>query len=31
MTRAFGDYLASTVGVTSDPEIIYHKIKKGSF
>lgn len=30
MTRSFGDYFASTVGVISDPEIIYHKITKGT-
>ena len=30
MTRSFGDYYASTVGVISDPEIIYHKIKRGT-
>ena len=29
MTRSFGDYYASTVGVTSDPEIISRKLRKG--
>ncbi|CAK95219.1 unnamed protein product (macronuclear) [Paramecium tetraurelia] len=26
MSRSFGDYVASTVGVISDPELIYHKM-----
>lgn len=25
MSRSFGDYVASTVGVISEPEVIYHK------
>jgi serine/threonine protein phosphatase PrpC len=26
MSRSFGDYVASTVGVSSEPEIIHHKM-----
>lgn len=26
MSRSFGDYVASTVGVISEPEVIYHKM-----
>lgn len=28
MSRSFGDYVASTVGVISEPEIIYHKLNQ---
>ena len=27
MSRSFGDYVASTVGVTAEPEIIHHKME----
>jgi len=27
MSRSFGDYVASTVGVISDPEVTYFKIE----
>lgn len=26
MSRSFGDYVASTVGVSCEPEIIHHRI-----
>lgn len=26
MSRSFGDYVASTVGVISEPEVIYHRM-----
>lgn len=26
MSRSFGDYVASTVGVSSEPEIIHHRM-----
>jgi serine/threonine protein phosphatase PrpC len=26
MSRSFGDYIASTVGVVSDPEVTYFKV-----
>lgn len=29
MTRSFGDYVASTVGVIEEPEILHHQITKG--
>ena len=29
MTRSFGDYIASTVGVIDEPEIIHSTITKG--
>ena len=28
MSRSFGDYVASTVGVISEPEVIYHKLNQ---
>jgi len=28
MTRSFGDYVASTVGVIDEPEILHHEITK---
>ena len=28
MTRSFGDYIASSVGVVSDPEIVHKVIDK---
>jgi hypothetical protein len=28
MTRSFGDYVASTVGVIDEPEITHHEITK---
>jgi hypothetical protein len=31
MTRSFGDVMASTVGVMSEPEIIEHEIDKGKY
>ncbi len=31
MTRSFGDVMASTVGVISEPEIIEHEIDKGKY
>lgn len=30
MTRSFGDAVASSVGVISDPEVTSHRISKGS-
>lgn len=27
MSRSFGDYVASTVGVTAEPQIIHHKLE----
>lgn len=27
MSRSFGDYVASTVGVISEPEMIYHRVE----
>ena len=27
MSRSFGDYVASTVGVISDPEVTYYKVE----
>ena len=30
MTRSFGDYVASTVGVIDEPEILTHEISKGN-
>lgn len=29
MTRSFGDYVASTVGVIDEPEIVTYEIIKG--
>ena len=29
MTRSFGDYVASTVGVIAEPEVLTHEIGKG--
>ena len=29
MTRSFGDYVASTVGVISEPEVTYCEVTKG--
>ncbi len=29
MTRSFGDYVASTVGVISEPEVTYCEVAKG--
>lgn len=29
MTRSFGDYVASTVGVISEPEVTYFEITEG--
>lgn len=26
MSRSFGDYVASTVGVISEPEVLYHRM-----
>lgn len=31
MTRSFGDYVASTVGVISEPEVACFQISKGNF
>lgn len=31
MTRSFGDYVASTVGVISEPEVTYCEVTKGIF
>ena len=28
MTRSFGDFIASTVGVIDEPEITYHEISQ---
>lgn len=31
MTRSFGDYVASTVGVIDEPELVHHEITKCTF
>jgi len=31
MTRSFGDYVASTVGVISEPEVTTYEITKGIY
>ena len=30
MTRSFGDFIATTVGVIDEPEITYHEVQKGN-
>ena len=30
MTRSFGDYVASTVGVISEPEVTYYEVTSGT-
>ena len=30
MTRSFGDYVASTVGVISEPEVTYFEVNSGT-
>ena len=31
MTRSFGDYVASTVGVISEPEVTSYEVTDGNF